>query len=170
MLNGKFRCVRSFTEDKSMLVGKIYEFKNGIFKREDGKDSCKYESIEDFHRSNYSLKIELFFIPQPHKSLLKSGDKVVYMNGDKRFVLLETQSLHTSYGEKVNNFRNYSKDLICENLPNYSINEIWRGDELIAKRIEKSAQQIEIERIKGEMLKLSEQQNQLAKDLEKLEK
>ena len=103
-------------------------------------------------------------MPQPHKSFLKSGDKVVYGDGFCRFVLLETNSLHRPNGIKTNDLIFYSNDLKyhrgVDNL--LDVVEIWRGEELIAKCKNKSETEIQIEKIKNEMRKLAD-------DLEKMQ-
>lgn len=157
MLNGKFRCVKnSGTIWEAMTEGNIYEFKNGITKLESGKETFRYTDLKHFHKDNPDYKLEPLELPQPHKSLLKSGDKVVYRNCEEKFVLLEVHSLYDKFGAFQNSINNFDEYLNRRNNKNQDIKEIWRGDELIAKRIEKSAKEIEIERIENEMRKLAD--------------
>lgn len=156
MLNGKFRCVKnSGTIWEAMTKGNIYEFKNGITKLDSGKETFRYTDLKHFHKDNPDYKLEPLELPQPHKSLLKSGDKVVYRCGTIRYVLLEINELVSKRSDGYNNLDAYDEDLKTSVYGN-DIMEIWRGDELIAKRIEKSAKEIEIERIENEMRKLAD--------------
>ena len=157
MLNGKYKCVKSICK-KLLKVGSIYEFENGATVLDDGSMTFNYESLEHFHYSNTDYKLEPVELPQPHKSLLKSGDKVVCDNGLCRFVLLETNSLHLPNGIKTNDLIFYSSDLKYKGGNSLDVVEIWCGEELIAKCKNKS----EIEKIKNEMRKLAD-------DLEKMQ-
>jgi hypothetical protein len=105
----------------------------------------------------FCSKFELADPPQPHKSLLKSGMKVVYRDGGVRYVLIETNSLHYSGGTHTSDIENFNDDLTsCEGFKVLDIMEIWDGETLIAKRTEKTPQQIEIDRIETEMRKLAD--------------
>jgi hypothetical protein len=153
-----------------MEVGKVYEFKNGVLKRENGTFSGSvYFSKENFESRNRNIKIELVTdLSQPHKSLLKSGMEVVFRDGIHRYVLIETDSLYHTQGALSMTLKSYHENLICSTFSSLDVMEIWDGDTLIAKRTEKSTQEIEIERIESEMRKLSEAQNKLADGLKKI--
>jgi hypothetical protein len=68
-------------------------------------------------------------------------------------VLLETGTLHDKRGGNRNYLSNYSDELIqsCLDSSIRDIMEIWDGDKLIAKRVEKSKTQLEIEEIEKEI-------------------
>lgn len=150
MLNGKYKCL--FWVGNAFVKGEIYEFKDGIATTEYG---CKNNSPLSVEESPF-FNFKLLELPQPHKSLLRSGDKVVYRNCEKRFVLLEVHSLYDKFGAFQNSINNFDEYLNRRKNKDQDIIEIWRGDELIAKRIEKSAKEIEIERIENEMRKLAD--------------
>ena len=99
------------------------------------------------------------------KSLLKSGDKVTYRNGEERWIMLELGTLHSVDGRQISKLDLYSDDLICKHYDQFSIVKIERGAELIWKREEKSAKQIEIEAIENEMKKLAERLEQVRKEM-----
>ena len=99
------------------------------------------------------------------KSLLKSGDKVTYRNGEERWIMLELGTLHSVNGHPMSKLDLYSDDLICKHYDQFSIMKIERGTELIWQREEKSAKQIEIEAIKNEMKKLAERLEQVRKEM-----
>ena len=151
MLNGKYKCL--FWEGNAFKSGKVYEFVDGHAIMESGvRTLCPLSEKESIF-----FKFEKIDLPQPHKSLLKSGDKVVYRDGNERFVLVETMSLYKKEGWFACFLCDFTNDLLWNGTYNYNdILEIWRGDELIAKRIEKSEKEIEIERIENEMRKLAD--------------
>ena len=53
-------------------------------------------------------------------------------------------------------YSDYTNNFVSKYGTNQDIIEIWRGDELIAKRVEKSEREIEIDRIESEMRKLED--------------
>jgi len=178
MLNGKFKCIWADGVDHTnevMTENKVYEFKDGVFIREDGhKSNLAYTSIEDFERTNkehISIIPYTEKLPQPHKSLLKSGMKVVYRDGQERYVLIETGGLYdVDKGEHQNWFMAYEDTLISKLSTVIDIMEIYDGEMLIAKRVEKTPEQIEIEKIESELRELSTKQSELADRLNKLKK
>ena len=138
-MNCKIKCIRN-TGGSYAELGKIYEVIDGKVMRNKGvpfSDNRVYKDIDAIN-SDFVAKFEIVQeLPQPHKDLLKSGDKVVYRDGDERFVLLETKSLYTSNGEFANELKNLTIHLLgVFNARLDDIMEIWRGDELIAKRTE----------------------------------
>ena len=182
MWNAKVRCIES-NNYYVMKEGNIYEFCNGRFKHEDGIcQSCKYESKEDFEARNPEFKIELVTdLPQPHRDLLQSGDKLVRRDGSKRYILLETNGLYYESGDLADKaFDDNDKvivgrynDSLISPLKSQSIRftdvmYVYRGGVLVMERTKKSPQDIEVERIESEMRKLSEAQNKLADDLKKI--
>ena len=103
---------------------------------------------------------EKISIPQPHKSLLKSGMKVVYRNGSHRYVLLETNGLYNPY---TCNFSlpisEYNENLIraSDISSPYDIMKIYDGEMLIAKREEKSTKDTKIEELEKRMRDLADE-------------
>ena len=96
------------------------------------------------------------------KSDLRSGDKVVYRNGDERFVLIETQSLYAESGARAIGLEDFHENLKFESLTaSYDIMQIYRNGELIWEREEKSQAQLDYE-------KLVEQIQDLQKKAEEL--
>ena len=155
--NCKVRCV--VAETNIWKVGKIYRVENGCVERENGEiSSFAYRDIADLNE-NMASKFEEISIPQPHKSLLKSGMKVVYRNGSHRYVLLETNRL---YNPHTRNFSvpisEYNENLIRSlGTSPYDIMEIYDGEILIAKREEKSAKDIKIEELEKRMRDLADE-------------
>lgn len=149
MLNGKYKCL--FWFGNAFKKGEIYDFKDGKTTAE----NCFNVDIPLSVEESPFFKFEKIELPQPHKSLLKSGDKVVYRCETIRYVLLEINELVSKRSNGYNNLDAYDEDLKTSVYEN-DIMEIWRGDELIAKRIEKSEKEIEIERIENEMRKLAD--------------
>lgn len=106
------------------------------------------------------------------KSDLKSGDKVVYRDEEELFVLIETQSLHDSKsGYQDGYLSSYDEFLKHKVHMKRDIMKVYRDNILIWERAEepqKTAQQIEIERIEKEMREISVMQNKLADELSRV--
>ena len=154
--NGKVRCVSAF--GRYLIKGKIYEVHNGFFTTENGEQWGEFNDINELNRKAPS-QFEEISIPQPHKSLLKSGMKVVYRNGSHRYVLLETNGL---YNPHTWNFSlpisEYNENLIRSlGTSPYDIMEIYDGEILIAKREEKSAKDTKIEELEKRMRDLADE-------------
>ena len=102
-------------------------------------------------------------LPQPQKSLLKSGDKVVYRGGSKRYVLMGTETLHdVKDGDLMNHLGSYMENLISKS--GYKLEDIiqvYRNDELIMQRTEKSEKELRKETIEAEMAKLQKELDEL---------
>ena len=133
----------------------------------------RYETLQQFNSKNGSFKLIPYTeeLPQPHKSLLKSGMKVVYGDGTERYVLLETGGLYdVNKGKHQNWLMMYEDTLISKHNTVVDIMEIYDGEMLIAKRVEKTPEQIEIEKIESELRELSTKQSELADRLNKLKK
>ena len=98
-------------------------------------------------------------LPQPQKSLLKSGDKVVYRVGYSRYVLLETESLHDINGGGIMSSLNwYTESLITKSgCQLEDIMQVYRNGELIMQRTEKSEKEIRKETIEAEIAKLQKE-------------
>ncbi len=96
--------------------------------------------------------VKKYSLPQPHQSLLRSGDKIVCNNGFTRYILLETGTVHSENGDKTH----YISDL-SYHLP---IDKIYRNNTLIAERT-KSPTEIERERIQKEIELLQIQLSEL---------
>lgn len=151
--NGKVRCVVS--ESEGWKLGKVYKVVNGMIEQENGMSSYIYNDLNHLNYRLASQFEEVLEIPQPHKSLLKSGMKVVYRNGTERYVFLPAGVFMDESGEMGNSLSYYSDDMlfISFNSPNpQDIMETYTEDgELIAKREEKSAKDIRIEELKQQM-------------------
>ena len=154
--NGKVRCVSAF--GRYLIKGKIYEVHNGFFTTENGEQWGEFNDINELNRKAPS-QFEEISIPQPHKSLLKSGMKVVYRNGSHRYVLLETNGL---YNPHTWNFSlpisEYNENLIRSlGTSPYDIMEIYDGEILIAKREENSAKDTKIDELEKRMRELADE-------------
>lgn len=109
---------------------------------------------------------------QFNKSDLKSGDKIVYRKGVERWVLMETNTIHDNDGNVEFNLDNWTGglfDVDCDE--EYDIIKVYRNDVLIWERIEepqKTAEQLEIERIEIKLREMSVEQNKLADELNRL--
>ena len=90
-------------------------------------------------------------LPQPQKSLLKSGDMVVYRNGDERYVLVETGTLHGQLGYRSNNIVNYENNLMSNGHSSNTIMQVYRNNELIMERTEKSEKELKKEELQRKL-------------------
>jgi len=108
-------------------------------------------------------------LPEPHIDLLKDGMKGVLKNKSEIYFIPTVEKfLDRDYGANLI-CRNYNKDLTSyKRGERYNVLELWYEGKLIAKRKEKSPQQIEIEKIQAEMNELSDKQKELADRLKKL--
>ena len=154
--NGKVKCTKKIFPSL-WKENKIYKVIDGRVEYEEDYTDA-YENFEDFQRATLS-DFEEVSIPQPHKSLLKSGMKVVYRNGSHRYVLLETNRL---YNPHTLNFSlpisEYNENLIRSlGTSPYDIMEIYDGEILIAKREEKSAKDTKIEELEKRMRDLADE-------------
>ena len=154
--NGKVRCVSAF--GRYLIKGKIYEVHNGFFTTENGEQWGEFNDINELNRKAPS-QFEEISIPQPHKSLLKSGMKVVYRDGSHWYVLLETNGLYNPYTWHFSlSISEYNENLIRSlGTSPYDIMEIYDGEILIAKREEKSAKDIKIEELEKRMRDLADE-------------
>ena len=154
--NGKVRCVSAF--GRYLIKGKIYEVHNGFFTTENGEQWGEFNDINELNRKAPS-QFEEISIPQPHKSLLKSGMKVVCRNGSHRYVLLETNRLYNPHTWNFSlSISEYNENLIRSlGTSPYDIMEIYDGEILIAKREEKSAKDTKIEELEKRMRELADE-------------
>jgi signal peptidase I len=112
-----------------------------------------YCELEWFKEDNMNI-IEfksLSQLPQPQKSLLKSGDKVVYRDGSERFVLIEIGTLYTEDGRLRNRLDEYLDNLTIKYNKDQDIMQVYRNNELIMQRTEKSDRELKIEEIQRKM-------------------
>ena len=154
--NGKVKCTREIFPSM-WKKDKIYKVIDGRVEHEEDYTDA-FENFEDFQR-RFLSDFEEISIPQPHKSLLKSGMKVVYRNGSHRYVLLETNRI---YNPHTWNFSllisEYNENLIRSlGTSPYDIMEIYDGEILIAKREEKSAKDTKIEELEKRMRELADE-------------
>ena len=106
--------------------------------------------------------IERVAIPQPQKSLLRSGDMVVYRGGSKRYVLVETGGLYVENGSLAKDLCYFTDDLLeSRGAKSEDIMQVYRNGELIMERAEKSEREKEVEQIQAEMAKLSKRLDEL---------
>ena len=157
--NGKVRCVSAF--GRYLIKGKIYEVHNGFFTTENGEQWGDFNDINELNRKAPS-QFEEIAIPQPHKSLLKSGMKVVYRDGSERYVFLPAGVFMDKNGKIRNSLSSYSDDILINNpfnSPNsQDVIEIYSEDcELIAKREEKSAKDMKIDDLEKRMRELADE-------------
>lgn len=158
--NGKVRCVSAF--GRYLIKGKIYEVHNGFFTTENGEQWGEFNDINELNRKA-SSQFEEISIPQPHKSLLKSGMKVVYRSGVEKYVFLPADVFMDENGTIGNSLSYYSDDMLFKSYsfssPNsQDIMEIYTEDGgLIAKREEKSAKDTKIEELEKRMRELADE-------------
>jgi hypothetical protein len=152
MLNGKVRCLE--WEGSVYKKGNVYEFINGHTYLEGGKKSQSWDSLEELNYRNQGYGKFEMVVKEPHKSLLKSGMKVVMRDRIERYVILEIRKIFRENLEYLF-LTDFTEELNCI-INKFDVMEIWDGETLIAKRSEKTAQQIEIERIENEMRKLAD--------------
>ena len=153
--NGKVRCITSYTG--AWKVGKIYKVVNGRVQKEDGMSCHDYNDINNLNSLMDFQFEEVLDIPQPHKSLLKSGMKVVYRCGAERYVFLPAGVLMDKNGTIGNRISHYSDDM-CTSPSFQDIMEIYTEEgELIAKREENSAKDTKIEELEKRMRELADE-------------
>ena len=152
--NGKVRCITPYTG--AWKAGKIYKVVNGRVEKENGMSCHDYNDIYHLNYDMASKFEEILDIPQPHKSLLKSGMKVVYRCGAERYVFLPAGVLMVKNGTIGNRISHYSDDM-CTSPSSQDIMEIYTedGEILIAKREEKSAKDTKIEELEKRMRDLA---------------
>ena len=152
--NGKVKCTREVFPSM-WKKDKIYKVIDGRVEHEEDYTDA-YENFEDFQRGTLST-FEEISIPQPHKSLLKSGMKVVYRCGVERYVFLPAGVLMGKNGTIGNRISHYSDDM-CTSPSFQDIMEIYTEDgKLIAKREEKSAKDVKIEELEKRMRELADE-------------
>ena len=158
--NGKVRCV--FSGTNTWKLNKVYRVVNGCLEDEFGIGNKIYKDIAELNCLMFSKFEEILDIPQPHKSLLKSGMKVVYRSGAERYVFLPADVLMNENGKLGNRLSYYSDDMLKTapfNSPSsQDIMEIYTEDgELIAKREEKSTKDTKIEELEKRMRELADE-------------
>ena len=154
--NGKVKCVRQVFPSM-WKKDKIYKVIDGRVEHEEDYTDA-YENFEDFQRITLS-DFEEISIPQPHKSLLKSGMKVVYRDGSERYVFLPANKLLFDCGSVATSLLLFSDSLLVDKYKNdCDIMEIYTEDsELIAKREEKSAKDTKIAELEKRMRELADE-------------
>ena len=158
--NGKVRCV--FSGTNKWKLDKVYKVVNGCLENENGMGNNRYKNVTEMNSVMASQFEEVLDIPQPHKSLLKSGMKVVYRSGLERYVFLPADIFMDENGATRNSLSHYSDDMLWNSIfysPNsQDIMEIYTEDgELIAKREEKSAKDTKIEELEKRMRELADE-------------
>jgi len=121
-----------------------YDLKDGV-----------YTDVEYYKERNYKI-VEYKGEDMNLKDLLQSDDKVVYRDGEERWYFKHIKSFYDDEGVRQLTLHAFNDDLKCVEYYGYNIMEIWRDDNLIWKREEKSANQIEKEAIEKEMKILTE--------------
>ena len=163
--NGKVRCV--FSGSNTWKLDKVYRVVNGRLEDEFGigNNIYKYKDVDELNCLMAS-KFEEVSIPQPHKSLLKSGMKVVYRDGSERYVFLPANKLLFDCGSVTTSLSLFSDSLLVDEHKNdCDIMEIYTEDgELIAKREEKSAKDTKIEELEKRMRELADEIAELKGD------
>lgn len=158
--NGNVRCIASDTG--VWKAGEIYKVVNGRVQKENRMSCHDFRDINNLN-SLMDSQFEEVSIPQPHKSLLKSGMKVVYRNGTERYVFLPAGVFMDENGTTGNSLLYYSDDMLFKSCSfsspsSQDIMEIYTEDcELIAKREEKSAKDIKIEELEKRMRELADE-------------
>ena len=155
--NGKVRCV--FSGTNTWKLDKVYRVVNGRLEDEFGIGNNIYKDVAELNCLMVS-QFEEIPIPQPHKSLLKSGMKVVYRDGSERYVFLPANKLLFDCGSVATSLLSYSDSLLLVDKYKHDcdIMEIYSEDgELIAKREEKSAKDTKIEDLEKRMRELADE-------------
>ena len=156
--NGKVKCTRGVLAS-IWKENKTYNVVNGKVEQEDGCYTRRFNNFKDFQDNTLSKFEEVLNIPQPHKSLLKSGMKVVYRDGSERYVFLPANKLLFDCGSVATSLLIFSDSLLVDKYKNdCDIMEIYTEDgELIAKRKEKSAKDTKIEDLEKRMRDLADE-------------
>jgi len=110
---------------------------------------------------DHEATAKLNTLPQPHKSMLRSGMKVVYKNKSFRYVLLETGTLHDDGGNITGLLNDFSSELLVDPVNMCNIMQIWDGDTLIAQRTEKSEAELKKESILAKIAELQAEVDKL---------
>ena len=158
--NGKVKCTREVFPSM-WKKDKIYKVIDGRVEHEEDYTGA-YENFEDFQRAILS-DFEEVSIPQPHKSLLKSGMKVVYRSGIEKYVFLPADVFMDENGTTGNSLSYYSDDMLFKSCSfsspsSQDIMEIYTEDgEIIAKREEKSAKDTKIDELEKRMRELADE-------------
>ena len=159
--NGKVKCILSGTN--RWKLNKVYRVVNGCLENENGMGSNRYKNVTELNRVMGSQFEEVLDIPQPHKSLLKSGMKVVYRSGVEKYVFLPADVFMDENGTTGNSLSYYSDDMLFKSCSfsspsSQDIMEIYTEDgELIARREEKSAKDTKIEELEKRMRELADE-------------
>lgn len=104
------------------------------------------------------------------KSDLKSGDTVVFRNGSKRFVLVETATLHDENGSRMSSLTNYFNNLrLFIGVKNdLDIMRVYHDNQLIWEREEKTSNQVEIDKLKSRIRQIDLERDELKNQIEEL--
>lgn len=152
MGNFKMRCVDKGGGDM-YTNGKVYEYKDGRIVSDNGTMNMIFDTFKEFQELSMA-EWELITENQiSTKEELEDGDICVLRNSE-RIVFFE-EYFFMKDGKSVNIAYGYNSELVSFCSDKYDIMEVYRNKELIYKREEKSAQQIEIENIQTEMGKLN---------------
>ena len=141
-------------------AGKIYKVVNGRVEKENGMSCYNYNDINDL---NCLMASQFEEVLEPHKSLLKSGMKVVYRSGVEKYVFLPADVFMDENGTTGNSLSYYSDDMLFKSCSfsspsSQDIMEIYTEDgELIARREEKSAKDTKIEELEKRMRDLADE-------------
>ena len=108
---------------------------------------------------DHEATAKLNTLPQPHKSMLRSGMKVVHRDARVRYILVETNTFHNKDGEVATMFDSFDDKLIAR-IKTYDIMQIWDGNNIIAQRTEKSEADLKKESI---LAKIAELQSEVDK-------
>ena len=159
--NGNVRCIASDTG--VWKAGEIYKVVNGRVQKENRMSCHDFRDINNLNSLMDSQFEEVLDIPQPHKSLLKSGMKVVYRSGIEKYVFLPADVFMDENGTTGNSLSYYSDDMLFKSCSfsspsSQDIMEIYTEDgELIAKREENSAKDTKIEELEKRMRELADE-------------
>jgi hypothetical protein len=164
MLEGKFICIKQNGIGKFMTKGKVYEFKNGTTVTNSGNNTFKVTDLEEFN--NIFITKLAPYDPQQPKDILTIGRIVKHRNGKMGFVLKESIIYNERMGfvsEYFENLEHVIDEWSIIEIYEYTVTSHFKTDgnvgdlgDLVWKREEKTAQQIEIERIENKMRKLAD--------------
>lgn len=97
------------------------------------------------------------------KSLLQDLDVITYRSGSKRFVLVRTNTIHDESAERVNTLDSYNDELVKVKGGDkeFDIMTIERNHKIIWTRVEKSKEQLELEKLESEMRSMADKIKEL---------
>ena len=163
MLNGKFICTHQNDEQANyfMKLGKVYEFKNGKFMKENGDFSYGlYTTINHFNETNFDQIAP--YNPLP-KDLLEHLDTVIMRDNSECVVLLKGNlkqfvDINSESYMEIYSFDSELNGLYDDADSQDDVMKIYdKNMNLKWERIEKSERDIKIEYLENEIKRIEEE-------------